>query len=121
MWPSVWQLWQLIQPSCDNLRTVKEPLAPVGGGRLGPRPQADRRGSLAGRRRDDRDRVVQAVGDVEEFPVRAGRHGGGRRPTTIRRGPWPTPAEMATSSAPGNATIMLPRPSMAIAPGSPAA
>ena len=78
MWPSVWQLWQLIQPSCDSLalENSRSPRsAAVGSGR-GPR--RDRRGPLAGRRGDDRDRVVERVGDVDELAVRADGHG--RRP-----------------------------------------
>ena len=36
MWPSVWQLWQLIQPSCESLALVKSRSprsAAVGSGR----------------------------------------------------------------------------------------
>ena len=57
-----------------QLGTREQPLAPVGRGQFGPGSQRDRRRAQPCRDLDDRDRVVQTVGDIGPTAIRARQH-----------------------------------------------
>ena len=120
VWPSVWQLWQLIQPSCESLASWKSRSPRSARRRLRPGPQRDRRDAAAALELDDRDRVVEAVGDVDRLAVGPAATAVGRRPRRsgarfgrARRRSRPRPRPRARRSGP-------PFGSNASAEGSPA-